>query len=141
MATKISRSGYIGIIVLLVMLLIVLLFTADNYNSILFSDFIYSCKVCAAVITVSGIILINLQNNMFTIANTSYAFFVMFQFGSQWMDISGIDYLHMYGLFVEFIVTFSFAVVLIEIICWISRLVNKSPALSYFLFSRIAIIS
>ena len=54
----------------------------------------------------------------------------------QWMDISGIDYLHMYGLLVEFIVTFSFAVVLIEIICWISRLVNKSPALSYFLFYR-----
>ena len=54
----------------------------------------------------------------------------------QWMDISGIDYLHMYGLLVEFIVTFSFAVVLIEIICWISRLVNKSHALSYFLFYR-----
>ena len=54
----------------------------------------------------------------------------------QWMDISGIDYLHMYGLLVEFIVTFSFAVVLIEIICWISRLVNKSPALSCFLFYR-----
>ena len=76
MATKISRSGYIGIIALLVMLLIVLLFTADNYNSILFSDFIYSCKVCAAVITVSGIILINLQNNIFTIANISYAVFI-----------------------------------------------------------------
>ena len=40
MAVKISRSGFIGILALLVMLLIVLLFTADNYNSILFSDFI-----------------------------------------------------------------------------------------------------
>lgn len=81
MAVKISRSGFIGILALLVMLLIVLLFTADNYNSILFSDFIYSCKVCAVVITISGVILIILQNNIFTIANISYAFFVMFQFG------------------------------------------------------------
>lgn len=54
----------------------------------------------------------------------------------QWVGISGIDYLHTYGLFAEFIVTFFFATVLVEVISWISRLVNRNPALARILFYR-----
>ena len=54
----------------------------------------------------------------------------------QWVGISGIDYLHTYGLFAEFIVTFFLATVLVEIISWISRLVNRNPELARILFYR-----
>lgn len=146
MATKISRSGYIGIIALLVMLLIVLLFTADNYNSILFSDFIYSCKVCAAVITVSGIILINLQNNIFTIANISYAVFVMFQFGIPFLYVINPDYYNFYTtLFDEKILNNSVIYTTLCILFWCMGIIvcisNCDSRRYKILFSRFPIMN
>lgn len=146
MATKISRSGYIGIIALLVMLLIVLLFTADNYNSILFSDFIYSCKVCAAVITVSGIILINLQNNIFTIANISYAVFMMFQFGIPFLYVINPDYYNFYTtLFDEKILNNSVIYTTLCILFWCMGIIvcisNCDSRRYKILFSRFPIMN
>lgn len=49
------------------------------------------------------------------------------------IGISGVDYLHLYGLFSEIIATFLLAFILLECIIWISRLLNKVSLFAFIL--------
>lgn len=99
MGTKveISQRGFIGVILLLFLVLLLIVFTGQNHDSSLFSDFIYSSSVCSVLIISSVFILMSMQNSIFTIANISYAFFILFQFGIPYIYATKIDYWNFYA--------------------------------------------
>lgn len=145
MTVKITRGGYAGIIMLLAMIFIISLLTAESYDSILFLDFIYSCRVCATVIAISVIILVSLQDSLFTIANISYAFFVMFQFGIPFLYALNPNYYNFYTtLFDEKILNNSVIYTTLCILFWcigtIACISSCETAKYKILFSRFSIM-
>lgn len=54
----------------------------------------------------------------------------------RWISVPGVDYMHIYGLLFEIVVTFVLSFVLLEFISCVSRLFNQSPLFAFVLFYR-----
>lgn len=78
---SIRQEIFFAAVMLLIIIFMASLLIVDNSGSVLFSDFLWSCKICTIAVISSYIIFLLTQKNIFTINNISYTFFIMFQFG------------------------------------------------------------
>lgn len=115
----INRSGFIGIIVILLLILAVMIFCAENFDNILFENFLFSCKICSVAILLSWIVLLLVQDRLVNINSISYTFFILFQFGVPLLYAIHSNYYNYYtSLFDEKILNNSLIYTTLCILFW-----------------------